>query len=145
MELKPCSKCGKRVSNLDIRDGDGANFNNRFYCRECAGIMNIEIKSDYSAVSSLQGKKSLSDTQFFKRAGKLFDNVDQRKREKMRRGRVRKKEPFHSQERKTRTVHKPKNPKKLKNPKDVKYTAIIIGGFAFIVILIILIIVIIAK
>jgi hypothetical protein len=74
MELKPCSECGIRVTDVDIRQGDGASVGGRFYCRKCAKA--LDVKSDYTAVGPGHGSHSLSDTQFFRRAGKMFEELD---------------------------------------------------------------------
>ena len=73
MELKPCAKCGSRVSDLDISQGDGVSVQGKFYCCTCARDLNI--KSDYTAVSALSSRRNLSDSLFFTRAGKLYDAI----------------------------------------------------------------------
>ena len=135
MELKPCSKCGRRVSDLDIRQGDGVSLKGRFYCRKCALEMDLEIKSDYSAVGPFPGKQGLSDTQFFKRAGKLFENIDQRKRGKPRRGRIRSKDTMARGNRRARLA------KRSGSLKDANFTVYMVGSMLGIIIILIFIII----
>lgn len=87
MELKPCAKCGIRVSDVDIQQGDGVNSGGKFYCLACA--KELDLKSDYSAVEGLSTKKALSDTQFFTRAGRLFEELEASAKERPRKRRPR--------------------------------------------------------
>ena len=73
MELKPCTNCGNRVTDLDISQGDGVSVAGKFYCRQCA--KDLDMKSDYTAVSALSSRRNLSDTLFFTRAGKMYDDA----------------------------------------------------------------------
>ena len=73
MEIKPCTHCGNRVTDVDISQGDGVSVAGKFYCRKCA--QELDIKSDYTAVSALSSRRNLSDTLFFTRAGKMYDET----------------------------------------------------------------------
>jgi hypothetical protein len=138
MELKPCAECHKRVSDLEIKRGEGVSVGGRFYCGKCAEDLDIEMKSDYSAMKSSSDNAQLSDTQFFKRAGKLYKEIS--RKERMRRGRraqktrPRRREPIRSR---TRSVDMKKQ--------GASPTAYIIAGIVGVVIVIIILIVLIAR
>lgn len=88
MELKPCAECGKRVSDADIKREEGVAVDNKYYCLECAKI--LKIKSDDSVLGNVPEKRLHTDAQFFRAAGRLYE--DRASSERPKRKRLKKKE-----------------------------------------------------